>query len=268
MTPDAGKPPVRGVFISHASEDAKLAGRLAHLISIALPGATILCTSVDGYRLPAGSNVDDQLRKEVHDSMAFIGIVSRASLRSMYVLFELGARWGAGKSLIPLVAHGVPTSMVGAPLSALNALRADSTGQLQQLVSDLAIQLGITPQNPAVFDRALQDVAHLQPGHAPQPETVPDVSVMPPPATRELKVRLHSTTIDEPTGVSVTLLSVSSSRLVALKITMPGKETELLNDATAGWMREFGAEGKRYRLMLMTVDYIHDLATLEIRAIK
>jgi hypothetical protein len=88
----------------------------------------------------------------------------------MYVLFELGARWGAGKNLIPLVA---PMSTLGGPLSGLNALRADVSAQLHQLVQDLGRQLSITPQSPAVFDRALQDVLLSPDSSSPGTEGTP-----------------------------------------------------------------------------------------------
>jgi hypothetical protein len=157
------------LFISHSSDDVELAGRLVTLISTALrlPASTIRCTSVDGYRLPAGANTNEQLRREVHESAAFIGIVSENSLRSMYVLFELGARWGAGRNLIPLLAHGVPSSSMSGPLSGINGLRADNSSQLHQLVQDLAGQLSVTPESPAVFDRALKDVLNTPVGKKP-----------------------------------------------------------------------------------------------------
>jgi hypothetical protein len=148
------------LFISHSSDDVELARRLVVLVATALrlPASAIRCSSVDGYRLPAGANTNEQLRREVYDSTAFIGIVSENSLRSMYVLFELGERWGANRNLIPLLAHGVPSSAMSGPLAGINGLRADNSSQLHQLVQDLAGQLSVTPESPAVFDRALRDV--------------------------------------------------------------------------------------------------------------
>src|SRR5688572_19277140 len=94
------------VFISHSSQDSQLARQVVDLLrsSLNLRAQQIRCTSVDGYRLPAGANTDQQLREEALAARAFIGIISPFSLTSAYVLFELGARWGAGQPLFPLLA--------------------------------------------------------------------------------------------------------------------------------------------------------------------
>jgi hypothetical protein len=151
------------LFISHCSDDVELAGRLVALFRVALnlPSSAIRCSSVDGYRLPGGANTDEQLRREVHDAEAFVGIVSTASVRSLYVLFELGARWGARRHLIPLLAPGTATSVLGGPLAGLNALSAGSVSQLHQLLSELAVALSLGLESAAAYHDQLQAVAAL-----------------------------------------------------------------------------------------------------------
>jgi len=148
------------LFISHSSQDRDLAERLIDLIqaALSLPASAIRCTSVDGYRLPGGATTDDQLRREVHDSETFIGIVSAEGIRSPYVLFELGARWGAGKHLVPLLAPGTPTSALGGPMAGLNALHCDSRAQLHQLVEELASALSVPLQSAAAFEKYVAQV--------------------------------------------------------------------------------------------------------------
>src|SRR5207247_750725 len=98
------------VMISHSSRDKDLAEVLIELLRTALNLAAnqIRCTSVDGYRLPAGVDTHEQLRKEVKSARVLIGLLTPNSSSSSYVLFELGARWGAELPMIPLLAGTAP----------------------------------------------------------------------------------------------------------------------------------------------------------------
>lgn len=170
------------LFISHSASDASLAAALVELIRSALnlPVEAIRCTSIDGYRLPGGARTEEQLRHEVHDAEAFIGIVSASSIRSTYVLFELGARWGAGRHLLPVLAPGVGPEVLSGPISGINALRADSHAQLHQLVSDLGRVLGITPSPTASYLGHIERVAQIPMADAPElADTVLNVSRRP-----------------------------------------------------------------------------------------
>jgi hypothetical protein len=115
------------VFISHSSKDADLALALIELLKagLGLMADQIRCSSVDGYRLPVGVNTEDKLREEVNAAKVVIGLITPSSLTSYYVMFELGARWGANLFLAPLLA-GVKASELRGPLSLLNALSANS----------------------------------------------------------------------------------------------------------------------------------------------
>jgi len=153
------------IFISHSSEDVALATLLIDLIRAALniPAAQIRCTSVDGYRLPIGANTNEQLRREVHETKAFIGIISPASSRSAYVMFELGARWGAERHLSPVLAPGVDASILRGPIAGLNALRADRLPELLQLVDDLGAQLDLRPGSAASYHNIADRITQLAP---------------------------------------------------------------------------------------------------------
>lgn len=172
--PRLAEPSALDLFISHSSKDVELADRLIKLIraGLNLSARAIRCSSVDGYRLPGGAKTDDQLRSEVHDSKAFLGIISSVSLDSMYVTFELGARWGAGKHLLPVLAPGVSTTQLSGPLAGITALRADSAAQLHQLVQDLGRILELQPEPPASLLTHIDHVLALavRPGHPSDPD--------------------------------------------------------------------------------------------------
>jgi len=138
------------VFISHSAKDENLAGTLVELLrsALSIPAEEIRCTSINGYRLPAGAPTDEQVRREVRESKAFLGLITPSSMESAYVMFELGARWGAGLHLVPLLGAGADASYLRGPLSALNALNCGDAAQVHQLLDDLAGLLGIRERTP------------------------------------------------------------------------------------------------------------------------
>lgn len=145
------------IFISHSSRDEDVALSLIELLKAALDlkDKQIRCTSVDGFRLPAGANTDDVLKAEVLEARAFIGLITPNSLASAYVLFELGARWGARLHMVPLLAGIRPDDLKG-PLKAINSVSADNIAQIHQLLSDLADVLDLRLQGAAGYTRYAQ----------------------------------------------------------------------------------------------------------------
>lgn len=150
------------VFVSHSSADEQIASKLAELLraALSLSADQIRCTSVDGYRLPSGAHTEERLREELNAARIFIGIITRNSLASAYVMFELGARWGAGLRLIPLLA-GIRASDLGDPLKALNCVTGESEAQLHQLIEELAGIFGRPVQGVSSYTRYISELAAL-----------------------------------------------------------------------------------------------------------
>jgi hypothetical protein len=155
------------LFISHSSRDRIFVTALVDLLRSALNLATsdIRCTSLAGFNLPGGADIASQLKREVLEAHAFIAVVSRSSLFSIFTVFEMGARWGANKPLVPLLAPGMSPRDLEAPLSQLNALSSDNRSHIHQLVQELAGHLGIQAESPAVYetklDRLLQSMSEV-----------------------------------------------------------------------------------------------------------
>jgi hypothetical protein len=169
------------VFISHSSQDTALAEQLVELLRSALNlrAEQIRCTSVDGYRLPAGADSDERLRAELLEAKAFVGVLSPLSLASAYVLFELGARWGAKKHLAPLLTAGMTANSLRGPIAGLNALTCESPGQLHQLVRDIGEVLGVESESPAVYQGKIDALVYSGADVREQPQSaqpVPAVS--------------------------------------------------------------------------------------------
>lgn len=140
------------VFLSHSSRDAELARALVELLRGALNIAAprIRCTSVSGYKLRVGADTNEQLRRETVESRVLIGLITEVSVESAYVLFELGARWGAKKFLAPVLGAGCGPEVLAGPLAGLNALSC-TRDDLFQLVANVGAELKLKVENPDVY---------------------------------------------------------------------------------------------------------------------
>ena len=124
-----------------------------------LSAREILCSSVDGYRLEVGARTSDTLRAEIIDAAAFLAIVTPHSIASSYVLFELGARWGAAKHILPLLARGATPAAIPGPLVEVNCLNLAYEEQIIQFAEALANLLRRPLEPYASFLSAINGVA-------------------------------------------------------------------------------------------------------------
>ena len=149
------------IFISHSSSDVEVAKLVIEIVRKAfnISSNKIRCTSVPGYKLKAGANTDEQLKKEIFSSKAFIGLITQDSINSTYVLFELGARWGVDLPLIPLICDKAGASILNGPIKNINALSAIDSSDMLQFLSDLGTILGSEPENPSGY---IGDIENLK----------------------------------------------------------------------------------------------------------
>lgn len=148
------------IFVSHSSRDQKLVSALVQLLrgALELPKNAIRCSTLPGYKLPLGADIDEQIKWELGESEVFIAVLTPHSLKSQYVLFEIGARWGKGRSLGPLLARGTKAKFLGGPISGFNSLRATNQDELLQFLGDIAGQLGIHGRPKASYHAQLRAV--------------------------------------------------------------------------------------------------------------
>jgi hypothetical protein len=175
LIPDKLKGDGPRILISHSSSDKDLAESIIDLLRAAMPLSAddITCSSVEGYRLPLGVKTDDELNSQVIGAELLIGLLTCHSLSSAYVLFELGARWGANRPMIPLWA-GIDHSKIEGPIKNVNAASCDNEQQLMQLVAEVAELLGLQTEQPAAYFSQIRAVVQqcdlvstTTDGHAP-----------------------------------------------------------------------------------------------------
>lgn len=86
------------VFISHASVDNVLARKIRNLLR-----STFDAHVSSTEDLSAGGDWESELRREISDSDYMVALLTPQSVRSAFVLSDLGAAWALGKPIISLI---------------------------------------------------------------------------------------------------------------------------------------------------------------------
>jgi hypothetical protein len=139
--------PIR-IFISHSHADRQIAKKLVEylLAALRIEDNDIRCTSVPGYQLPPGTNIEEHLRKDISDDIALVGLLTEHGLRSQWVLFELGAAWVMRKRVIPILGSGLKGEDLPGPLKSLTFISIEDEQvaySLNDMIDTLATYLAV-----------------------------------------------------------------------------------------------------------------------------
>jgi hypothetical protein len=151
------------IFISHSSKDSAIVAALVTLLVAALHlrKADVRCTSVEGYKLPAGNAVSATLLEEILGAKTFVVVASKRSVDSAYVLFEMGARWAHGKPVVPIAIGSASAFPLPGPLGDLHVATGSSRSEILNIVERLADTLGVQLQAASGFDLELQKFCEI-----------------------------------------------------------------------------------------------------------
>ena len=155
------------IFVSHAAADEALAAGLVDclLSSMILRDSDIRCTSVPGHKLPVGSEFAVTLRDEIGETSIVIGLITRKALSSGWVLFELGATWGARKHLKPLISDEVDFKELPGPLSGQHVARLSNRNDLAQFIEEVTHLVSAKPRSRAKINNAIDQLITIHAEH-------------------------------------------------------------------------------------------------------
>ena len=162
------------IFISHSHSDSEIASLLVDFLLAALeikPG-DIRCSSVPGHYLPTGTSIAEQLREDLNQTVVLMGLITQDSLRSTWVLFELGSSWATRKLIIPVVGPGLSYKDLPGPLAQFLGVQIDDenpsygmTDVINQLSDTLGVGQQMNPRREAKFNQFLNQFRAWQPQH-------------------------------------------------------------------------------------------------------
>lgn len=148
------------IFISHSSADEALASALVDLLlaSMVLDDEDIRCSSVSGHKFSVGTDFSTAIREELGQSIVVVGLLTSISITSSWVLFELGATWGAKRRIMSLLVDEVHPSSLPGPLGGQHVARLSSKTDLAQLIGEIVSVTGAKARAQSRVERAIADL--------------------------------------------------------------------------------------------------------------
>jgi len=150
------------IFVSHSSNDTELVKVLVDLLEKAFSFGQddIRCTSLPGYGLESGAHTSTTLQQELRGSQVVLGVLSQSGRHSDWVLFELGAAWGMGKRVIPLL-FGIDYKDLPGPLAERNAVNASNHSEISEMVETVKKALGLELKSIATVHEATNKLVQV-----------------------------------------------------------------------------------------------------------
>jgi hypothetical protein len=151
----------RLLFISHKESDQEIAALLVDFLLSALDlnDEEVRCTSVPGHQLPFGISIAQQLQNDLNASVVLIALITTYSLRSTWVLFELGASWAMGKLMVPILGPGLTYQHLPGPLTNYPSVQItadNASARLRDAVKQLASNFEISEKTGGKTDAKLK----------------------------------------------------------------------------------------------------------------
>lgn len=139
------------LFFSHSAKDKELVQHLVEAASIGLDlrRVDIMSTSIDGFGVRAGEDILKVVKTQGIYSNCLIGIITPNSLKSHWVMFELGARWGSGNPFAIILANGADYDDIPEVIR-YNLAKKCVVTDLESLFLDVSEVLGLQFHNLSV----------------------------------------------------------------------------------------------------------------------
>lgn len=140
------------IFISHSHQDSQIAKAIVDylLSALTINDEDIRCTSVPGHQLKFGKSIAELLKNDLNITLALITLITEQSLQSKWVMFELGAAWGLGTNIFPILDPNLKIEDLPGPLVNLQCVEIknyDASSRMSDLVKQLAIDLKIAQKH-------------------------------------------------------------------------------------------------------------------------
>jgi hypothetical protein len=131
------------IFISHISEETKIANVLKDWIESTFSSSCSVFVSSNAADIPPGSKWLDQIDQALSETAILLIICSRKSISRPWINFEAGCGWIKRIPVVPLCHSGILKSSLPQPLAMLQGLDIESEAFTCDLINSISSYLKI-----------------------------------------------------------------------------------------------------------------------------
>lgn len=134
------------IFISHSSKDKEIVDHFVDsflCLGLEISHQNIFCSTLDGMKITTGEEWRHSILGALRDCEIVFVLLSENFTKSEICLVELGAAWGLGKKVIPIVIPPLSPGNSTVLLNPNQSMRINVLGDLDQLRVDTCKALGI-----------------------------------------------------------------------------------------------------------------------------
>lgn len=145
------------IFVSHSSMNKEIAKCFVDFLQMGMGIAReeIFCTSYPNA-LPTGEEFIKKIKEELEDCEAVIFLVTDQYLKSQFCLAELGAAWGLGKKIYPLLLVDIE-KIEKTPLKGLQVLFLDHENDISRVYDEFCSRRIISKPCTAEYIKRLPE---------------------------------------------------------------------------------------------------------------
>jgi hypothetical protein len=149
------------VFISHISEESRIAQLIKSQVSADFLGMIDVFVSSDQVSISVGSKWLDEVDEALKDAQIELILCSKHSVLRPWINFEAGAGWVKGIPIVPICHTGMRPVDLPIPLNMLQGIQASEPSGWQRVYNLLASKLGSAIPN-ADFSALVTDVRKFE----------------------------------------------------------------------------------------------------------
>lgn len=125
------------IFISHSSKNRELIKTLVEFLQMGMgiSRGEIFCTSFP-EELPTGEQFIEAIRQEMKNCEVVFLVITEDFLRSQFCLTEMGAAWGLGKRVYPLILVNLE-KIENTPLKGLQVRFLEKSNDINAIYDEL-----------------------------------------------------------------------------------------------------------------------------------